>query len=1367
MAITRTTFQKLNRSLSKPHYSPSDYYDANNIRLSTDGTGDGLSTTAVINVKGNELAFTIPQTYEVYSIGLLTSGTDNINVIIGGTINSVFIDSALRTTIPLLAEQFSTALASYILAGTVKVQYNLTEVIIVSLNATMLITSLGPNTTPINPLVAPQSSLTPIGYGTIRGTIVLFTTNDNTPQGGIGQVWKLTYDNTVSPYVYTLELKYNNNVNFSTLHQIRAQGDYENELTQIIGFTDNFNSLRFFNIEDPNSFAIPITDLDNSPNVFFDIPVLYNIQGGGVLPIGTYQYAYRYSNVSGSTTPFSPVSAVINIITADEGAAYSSYYPQATAGTFPATAKSIVIRIDNIDERFTNIQVASIYRSTDGATPEVKLFQTVPVTQGPIYITNSGAENSTSLVIEDVLQNGNPFTTCKDITVKDSRLLAANTSNTKFVISDAEFDSRAYRFPAKPLNHIAVHGTNLQWNGGKWDGTNIIDNGTYIKVDSTSWVLSYTSDAINPNQTPQTTGTALNPTYKYQSDGNTIGGEGLHIKYRITNDTISNQLGGDNNVVNPTIATPFGKGWRNPIRSNNNFTLNGRNYPSNQFCDFISPYNQANYKGYQHEETYRFAIRFYDKKGKRSFDKWIADITMPTLYEQYANGVSIVNFCHTTVIGTTHYFRILGVEFTVTLPQSVKDKISGYEIVRLERTQNNKTILGAGLLYYNCIIGNTATVTPENVPTGGYGEGPISQNLFTIQSPDFKLNNFGGFQTGDQIRIAGTTLIDNQVTTSGYTFRKYYEIQPQRDVLNLVDAINVNNGSIINTVNLINGITLYNQRAYTASGTPIIESYGNNTVAVYTNSTLSAVASSFKPYVYYYRNLSKQYGGNTYSDRTNNLYISTNQFRTITDSSSLTNTDLVFGGDIFLSIYDTTKLFKNWNIAGGSGTKAFVTYMAVESTVNPEWRGGVPNVYEATINRDGIVEPGDVNVDTLAVYETTKTFPVYEQSNNVRFGYSQPLNFQNIDSNDCRIYASEVKFNGETTNSWSIFKTNNYKDVDNPYGPINWIGSYKGQVLYFQNSAFGMIPVNQRSLIQDNSGAPLLLGVGEVMSKHEYISTKTGCRHQYGINNHEYGVDFFDVNAMKLYRYDGQLKCLSNDGLEQEFAKRLTGKIKIEDNPIDSTHMGISVVYDYKYNESIFTFKDTTNKFTIAYSDSMSGFTSFYDYMSPIYISNKKDFFSPNFDNGVPQDIYRHNFGDYGKFYTVLFPSSITTLINPQSNITKTFDNLIIQSEVVDINNIQLNETIDKLECTNDYQTTGVITLNPNTSIKRRFRTWTTIIPRDAANAAYTTLSHPRMTDKYLLVKMIFTNNNNKKFILHDLVTAFRPIESLRGQINE
>jgi len=234
------------------------------------------------------------------------------------------------------------------------------------------------------------------------------------------------------------------------------------------------------------------------------------------------------------------------------------------------------------------------------------------------------------------------------------------------------------------------------------------------------------------------------------------------------------------------------------------------------------------------------------------------------------------------------------------------------------------------------------------------------------------------------------------------------------------------------------------------------------------------------------------------------------------------------------------------------------------------------------------------------------------------------------------------------------------------------------------------------------------------------------------------------------------------------------------------------------------------SSFTIAYNELVKGFTSFYDFHPSIYINSGKYLLTPNTQTNCMSTVgfgehllYMHGLGSYGKFYEMIYQSSVTLASNMQSNITKVFDNVSYHMESLwlegnsdswwnsvgrttlglrggspSMNVIDIpDNTFDKIRFYTDYQMSDYITLVPGTNIRKIEREWQTMVARNimnenlvdsdifnAFNYNPNRLFKDRMRDKYLFIDLIYNNFDretgeprNIKFILHYFKTFFRP----------
>jgi hypothetical protein len=100
--------------------------------------------------------------------------------------------------------------------------------------------------------------------------------------------------------------------------------------------------------------------------------------------------------------------------------------------------------------------------------------------------------------------------------------------------------------------------------------------------------------------------------------------------------------------------------------------------------------------------------------------------------------------------------------------------------------------------------------------------------------------------------------------------------------------------------------------------------------------------------------------------------------------------------------------------------KSLAFYFPTETIVNTELRNGI------YVNKDLLADDG-----TLASAQETFDYnTVFDQEPNLKFYNPLPSTFTEVTEFDNRFYASEIKINGETSDSWTVFKANNYWDVE-------------------------------------------------------------------------------------------------------------------------------------------------------------------------------------------------------------------------------------------------------------------------------------------------------------------------------------------------
>jgi len=1407
----KNEFQGMNQDLAKTKIPPNIYYEAINFRPSTD---KGLSDGALENIRGLLALTTIPDTGTVQKISLDLTVPGTIFITISH--NGIPITSATGFTITASSTpehlynflindtNFASALGSLY-----NVYYNSLYLLLNPLDLLPVVITPILGLTIDDNFIPAQSNLEVIGSTYINNDIYLLTTNNTTDSPGqgdpesIGQIWKLDIDNATN-LASPLTLIYNNYLNFSTYNAIAPSailGRYENRNIQRIYWTDFFNKLRTLNVVDPQVFALDVSLIDVQPSSDFSIPIMTEIgsaPGTAVIPIGCYQLAYRLTNVSGSATTYSLPSNMIFVtpnLSTNLGAEELQtaglnwqYYRGDIKGT--TTTKRIVWKIDNLDRDFSRIEAVILVRENKSEIPKITRIFEGPITEDSINITFDGdiytSDDVLSISLEEYLTLANVFTKVKTITTKDNRLIVGNIDNS--TNAELDFDARAYRFKtAGVFDIIDIKGTTTTTYG--------------ITVPADYDNVSETSDAIAPFNL-ETTDPLYSALGQFKADGITLGGEGKYISYEFVSVAIA-----ADKTVEPITPQPLPIVSTNPDYTTSNLNLGVYSadktgtdglqeypivFPSAINDGMKYPQMNSIYWGYQNNEIYRIGIVFYDKSKNPYFTKWIGDIKMPDVFDtcpaanhQYEDG-SLTGYTDyrksfTTTVGThganEAYVCQLGLKINVNIPADLTDQIEGYSIVRVKREESDKKVISEGII--------------SNTYIGGFT--PSTTYFLTAGNMDYDTTN----SLKDRISYITPSILDSSITipSSGMKLRCSSILSPSNTLQNIDIVggfVSVNKNKVLKMYNhtpvsyfevdidyaglsgedesiILNGETFVNL----AFPSPGASALGNPSYTIKLNSVIPNTATGNQKFlVYLYNPILNQYGGDTYTNRANNEYIICSHFRTVKNKSTDYNDiSLIFGGDVTNDIMDEQRIRVDWSDYPAGHNSLLFLYPS-SSIVNRTLRhGSHPN-----ISMDDL---GPTLDETDYFYNK-----VYSCQNDIVRFFPKPDPFIASSEFVNRFYISEIKINGELTDAWSIFKTLNYWDVEGSYGAINGVSVLQDQVYFIQDKAFGRLLVNPKTAITSTTGEEIQLGRGNVIDSHEYVSVETGSTHQFSFLKSAYSLYFIDTRHNKIYQFSqGRPLTPESDlkGLHGWCINNIYGNLEIIDKPVyyDSTIgiNGIHGVYDYVNNELIYTLSRGERgvaigserpdpiqaSFTLVYNEKLKVFTAFYTHYPKNYITNNRVFISTDPTN--LQELYLHNAGNYGEFYGTLKESSVTFTSNGKPEFTKIFNNLLIQSEVQDGNTLidtdsgatPIHETFDSITVSNDHQNSGNIVLTAMDNIVRFFRSWRTLVPRHSQSAAYTSSGlYARMVDKYLRIKLSFQNNNNKRFILHNVISFFK-----------
>lgn len=420
----------------------------------------------------------------------------------------------------------------------------------------------------------------------------------------------------------------------------------------------------------------------------------------------------------------------------------------------------------------------------------------------------------------------------------------------------------------------------------------------------------------------------------------------------------------------------------------------------------------------------------------------------------------------------------------------------------------------------------------------------------------------------------------------------------------------------------------------------------------------------------YLTNLRQQttpYGGYSSANRLTNIYYGDGNYF---ESKNKWNT--VFDGDCHIETFEYTSMHKVYGAYKKNGKDELyfpnthmITYsIPTESNIWCKFQHGWTLSSNARDNYASFIQSEPCEITEAYVQKEPEYIynSVYSvQNTSMPFAAYDDLNPQDYNKTiDTRVYYSDLKQNDEIIDSWCKFRSSNFIDVDQEYGPITDICTFKNVLTFFQEQSFGVLSVNDRSVATDNSGQNIVLGTGGVLDRYDYYGNT------YGMHKQQFcavcttgGMYWFDSHNNVICLFDGQsVTQLSKQGKVQN----ILNKYKKDDN--------FKVFYNNRYNEIIFNV--LSDDMQIVYNEMLGKFTSTLtipfdgaiQFFNGEYLVKKNDtvcVYQYDYLDGSPKSTNQKLLSSYVKY-----------VVAQQPLVTKVFDN----QEIVTYENLQLQYTI-------------------------------------------------------------------------------------------
>jgi uncharacterized protein (TIGR02145 family) len=1117
-----------------------------------------------------------------------------------------------------------------------------------------------------------QGSMTDLGYSTdfiigarkIRDYVILFSTDDDTadPSGSYLRIWKAPfYDDSL--VMNDLMLLYSGVLDCSRQHPIEEiVSFYEDDDTQKVYWTDNHNFFRFANVatylttdglikSGSNSYIDP-DQFNIVQKMSLSVPEFQSITAGNI-PVGMVQYCYRLYKLNGATSNFSPASQLFPLTESSMSMTNTIKFKGSdrlnSGGNPQSSGKGISLKIENIDTDYDRIEVIAIHYSALNEVPNIYIVDVKPVSS-TVYVTDEGLYTLGGYLLTELNLLSNPFK-CKTISPKFNILFAGGITQNEF---DFSFDARAYRWRnydggiACILYEIdgSYWSNNQGSNPTLW--THYSNTGTPLGTATMS-NLPVDIDAINYYNKLQP---EVVERFMFKKNGSTIGGEGPNVSY--TFGTIDSYTSAQRMIDDLGLYYPstFG-GVMSPAPY---YYTSGEGIKVNQ-----------DIRSWARDEVYRVGMVGYDDKGRKSPVKWIGDIKTPnnmvnpfctgTQGAMYSNPISI-NFIIDNIPTSVKYVQIVYVK------RMDKDKTFRFQ----GKVEVTKQDTGAYVDEYYVLKSSAST-------RSGYKSSGVLSKLISIFSPDisfYKSHNQGAndfieyIGTMDGITVAGT--IPEFESLKCFDFiasdPRFYKVVSTKIHEELTPDEETRYQSIGTFPNK------FFPRVINYSGDRYIGNLGISLITELNEPLFVGSSDSRYIFVNYRTDLwGSQYGGYTYEDRTRNEYIVASGLVLVSANSA---SPKATRGDIFIAYTDHLQAFYNQYYYDKVRFLEEVLMFPVESHVNLAYRlddcyhriyNNTPGVYYLR-EKDNLEIPVGENFYSFGWSDLYRENTAYKRLADAIKFLPAPIDYNPEFYNDTLIMASNAKEGRETIDPWTEWATNESIVVDKSYGPVNKLFTFKNMLLFFQSDAVGTLSVLDRSLVMDSAGHNVSLGEGTVLQRYDYISTTKGLSTRFSMSESANGVYWYDHKRRKIHRILNGIQDISTMKGVNSYLNKIDNTYSNCDNIISTTkgEKGFFMFFNAIYNEIWFVVKSSMdNGLALLFNENelIDAFTGFVDTKAYFYIPFENKLFSLS-----SVYLYREDKGYPGHFFGNFRDSFVNVIVNPLPNMTSTFTNLEITSEV-------------------------------------------------------------------------------------------------------
>lgn len=578
------------------------------------------------------------------------------------------------------------------------------------------------------------------------------------------------------------------NMNWDINRKITTVGIFENNYYKRVYFTDNLNPLRVFNLKD-NSLNYRVSEeFDINQKSILLQPYISEITNDGSIKAMSVQYAYLLITENGQATPFSPYSKLELIVKEDDDHNFSGGDIKETTNKAVKIKCPIIstlykeIQCIAIEYQADTIPTAIRNLGKKDVAEIVEFLH-----------TGNEAEFSENFTLEDITETDNIWTYCNDITTRRNRLIAAGLRNEPYALQEKYIEDLFLfkGWDVNGNTHDSLINPEPQ-TYDHFDPTNI-ENSLFLKkqlytrflffgnttltlknsnIDGSDKSITFTSSSdeyidyidevynwllsLDLSDFPNLLISRSNNSILFEPIDESIETDFSNYRFKTSVSQVIIDFQNEWSLLEPNVnvdnliygAQSYGfnkgAGVRISFKEIKEPVLEASSelYVSGPILKLKTP---SLNKTFVKDETYRMSIQFF-KNGNPLFTTVLGDIKIPKMGapQKYLNnsGNVVIDegslYLNQSEVSTTNsegdvtlvlMAHRIEMEVEVRIPCEFKSNVDSFQIMYVERTENNRTILAQGISAPLIRLATTSHPSQGDLFEGPSGN-PVAPNMY-------------------------------------------------------------------------------------------------------------------------------------------------------------------------------------------------------------------------------------------------------------------------------------------------------------------------------------------------------------------------------------------------------------------------------------------------------------------------------------------------------------------------------------------------------------------------------------------------------------------------------------------------------------